>query len=69
MSWLREYYRNNTKPLLVRGITKKGDPMKIKEITIFTMNGLETLDRKTFIENLDLGVYDGMKVEIIEAKR
>lgn len=44
--------------------------MKIKTITIFRSGiGFETLDRKTFIENLDLGVYDGMKVEIIEAKR
>lgn len=43
--------------------------MKIKEITIFTRNGLETLDRKTFIENLDLGIYDGDKLEIVETKR
>ena len=43
--------------------------MKIKEITIFTMNGLETLDRKTFIENLDLGLYDGQKIEIVGAGR
>lgn len=43
--------------------------MKIKEITIFTRNGLETLDRKTFIENLDLGTYDGDKIEIVEVTR
>lgn len=43
--------------------------MKAKEITIFTKeNGLETLDRKTFIENFDLGVYDGRTVEFVEAK-
>lgn len=44
--------------------------MKIKEITIFRSGiGIETLDRKTFIENLDLGIYDGDKLEIVETKR
>lgn len=43
--------------------------MKIKEITIFTRNGLETLDRKTFIENIDLGIYDGEKLEIVAVTR
>lgn len=44
--------------------------MKIKTITIFRSGiGIETLDRKTFIENLDFGLYDGQKIEIVGAGR
>jgi hypothetical protein len=44
--------------------------VKIKTIKIFRSGvGLETLDRKTFIENLDMGLYDGQKIEVIETER
>jgi hypothetical protein len=41
--------------------------MKFKTITIFTSGiGLQKLTRKEFIENLDLGLYDKTKIEIVE---
>lgn len=44
--------------------------MKIKTIKIFTSGaGLENLTRKEFMENLDMGLYDGVTIEIIEAER
>ena len=43
--------------------------MKIKEIKLFIKgSGLETLDRKTFVENLDLGIYDGRTIEILKTE-
>lgn len=40
--------------------------MKFENIKIFIKGrGLETLDRKTFIENLDLGIYNGETIEIL----
>ena len=41
--------------------------MKLKTITIFTPGiGLQKLTRKEFIENLDLGLYNKTKIEIVE---
>lgn len=40
--------------------------MKFKTITIFTSGiGLQKMTRKEFIENLDLGLYDKTKIEIV----
>ena len=41
--------------------------MKTKELKIFTRHhGIEIITRKEFIENLDIGIYDGQTIEIIE---
>ena len=43
--------------------------MKIKRVKIFTKaGGLEELSRKEFLENLDMGVYDGQTIEIVECE-
>lgn len=43
--------------------------MKLDTILIFTPHkGLEELTKNEFIENLTLGFYDGVKVEIIETR-
>lgn len=47
----------------MKGVTE----MRRKELKIFTrFKGIETLTRKEFLENLDLGLYDGVSIEIIE---
>lgn len=44
--------------------------MKAKTITIFISGqGLQQLTRKEFIENLDLGLYDGINIEIVKVER
>jgi hypothetical protein len=41
--------------------------MKFKTIKIFVSGiGLQKLTRKEFIENLDSGLYDKTKIEIVE---
>lgn len=56
-------------PLLYK-LKREKNSVKIKTIKIFRSGtGLETLDRKTFIENLDMGVYDGQKIEVVETER
>lgn len=43
--------------------------MKYQTVKIFTKeNGIEKLTRKEFTENLDLGVYDGRTIEIVETE-
>jgi hypothetical protein len=43
--------------------------MKIKRVKIFTKaGGLEELSRKEFLENLDMGVYDGQTIEIVKCE-
>ena len=43
--------------------------MKLDTILIFTPSkGLEELTKNEFIENITLGLYDGVKVEIIETR-
>lgn len=43
--------------------------MKIKSLKIFISGqGLQDLTRKEFIENLDMGLYDNNKIEIVETR-
>lgn len=44
--------------------------MRAKTIKIFISGqGLQELTRKEFIENLDLGLYDGINIEIVKVER
>lgn len=44
--------------------------MRAKTIKIFISGqGLQVLTRKEFVENLDLGVYDGLQIEIVGVER
>ena len=43
--------------------------MKVKKLKIYTKaKGLEEIDRKEFLENLDYGVYDGQTIEIVKTE-
>lgn len=44
--------------------------MIAKTITIFISGqGLQELTRKEFVDNLDYGIYDGSKIEIVRVDR
>ena len=48
---------------------EKGDPMKIKQITIFVKGkGLKVLSRKELVEYFDNDVMAGDEIEIVEVQ-